>query len=275
MQEPHGADSAPSEDTSLEMFARGEVARPPPVVLPEFAVSAETIRVASVHGAARVAVAPRLAPLDQRFFEDHFRELGEIALGPLLLRKSAAAAADSMAAGVAAIDAASLREDTRAAAAATAGKVRQVFNEHVDGLSLATETVAARLRMTEDETNELAGRMDASLDELSTLHDRLAASQQKLVTQLQALDTGPPDAEDSEVESAAEEWRSALSTLDGAYGRVWRNQLEGIADLWSARLVPRLESASRSRARRVPEWVRLLLLGLAALLTGALLVILL
>jgi hypothetical protein len=275
MKEPQTTKSTLSEDAALEMFARGEVAPPPPVVLPEFAVSADSIRVASVHGAARISVESELEPFNLRFFEDHFRELGEIALGPLLLRKSAAAAADSMAAGVAAIDAASLCEDTRAAATAAAGQVRQVFHEHLESRSDAPEYAIAGLRMTDAEANELAERMDAAVDELSVLHDRLAATQKRLVTQLNTLDTGPPDAEESDMEVAAEEWRSALGTLDGAYRRMWRSQVEGIADLWSTELIPRVETATRPPARRLPEWAQLLLLGLAALLTGALLVILL
>lgn len=274
MQEPQEAKPTRSEDAALEMFVRGEVAPPPPVVLPEFAVSADSIRVASVHGAARIALDPELEPLNLRFFEDHFRELGEIFLGPLLLRKSAAAAAGSMAAGVAAVDARSLRQDTRAAAAAAVGQVRQVFNDHLASVS-AAEPATAELRMTEDEANELAGRMDASVVDLSELHDRLAASQERLLSQLKTLDTGPPDAEESGMEEAAEEWRRALGRLDGAYGRMWRREVERIADLWSKDLIPRVEMATRPQTRRLPEWAQLLLLGLAALLTGALLVILL
>ncbi len=129
--------------------------------------------------------------------------------------------------------------------------------------------------MTVAETTDLAERMDASLDELAPLHETLAASQKRLAIQLQELDEGPPDAEESGMEMAAGEWRAALGTLDEAYGRVWRRQLEGVAALWSDELIPRLEQVGQSPVRRLPEWVRLLLLGLAALLAGALLVILL
>jgi hypothetical protein len=274
-QEPRTTAPEPSGEAALEMFARGEVAPPPPVVLPEFAVSADSIRVAAVHGAARVSVDAELEPLDQRFFEDHFRELGEIALGPLLLRKSAAAAAGSMAAGVRAIDAASLREDTRAAAAAAAAQVRQAFNEHLEAVSDARESRLAELRMTETDARDLAETMNASLEELAELHDRLAAGQARLMAQLETLDTGPPDAEESDMEVAAEEWRGALGTLDAAYRRLWRRQVDAIADLWSSDLIPRIETATRPALRRLPEWAQLLLLGVGALLTGALLVILL
>ncbi len=129
--------------------------------------------------------------------------------------------------------------------------------------------------MTETDAQGLAATMNASLEELAELHDRLAASQAGLVAQLETLDTGPPDAEESDMEVAAEEWRGALGRLDAAYRRLWRSQVDAIADLWSSDLIPRIETATRPALRRLPEWAQLLLLGVGALLTGALLVILL
>ncbi|MBT8479808.1 MAG: hypothetical protein KJO06_12880, partial [Gemmatimonadetes bacterium] len=85
------------EGRPLELFSRGEVSPPPQAELPPFSLAAGSLQEVAERAAANVPgeLQAKVAMRDY-FFETHFRELGEIALGPLLLRKSAAGGAYSL-----------------------------------------------------------------------------------------------------------------------------------------------------------------------------------
>ena len=117
--------------------------------------------------------------------------------------------------------------------------------------------------------------MQEGIEPLTPFFDSLTVSQQALLETLEQYDSASPDDAGEEVGAAAEAWHADLLKLDRAYGRAWRDLLHRIAALWSNELVPRLSQADSFPHRRVPEWLWLALLAAAALLSGALLVILL
>lgn len=264
--------------TALELFARGEVAHPPPAALPEFRASAETLQKVARQRASALAAEIHSAELGEAFFEALFRELGEIALGPLMLRRSAAAAAGSLSRAAEAMDARRLEADTEAAVSAACDRMFAIYDrelrERVGDRRLAEEDREA-VSVSADLRTAIKLRLRRRVQGLGPLFKRLSASQRTMVEQLRRFESGPPDGDTGEVEIAAERWRATLRSLDRAYGAVWRGLLQEIADVWSERLGPALARADALPRRRVPEWLWLGLLALAALLSGALLVILL
>ncbi len=258
---------------AIEMFARGEVAPPPPARLPEFAISVETLQEACVEGASRVRVPSIPGPgVGPDFFARHFQELGEIALGPLMLRKSAAAGAGSLARAVEAMDAEKLRQDTRAALQAATERLFQVYGTQVERLlseRRPDQGAAARLRAIEAERGGLDRSLEALIDELEPSFARVLARQHLLLQRLHALEHGPPDAEQGQVEEAAEEWRSEIVKLDRSYGAAWRRLLSEIADLWSEGLLPRLGGLAALPRRRISKRARLAILAGATLVLVA------
>ncbi len=254
------------QDGAIEMFARGEVAPPPPAELPEFALSAEALDEACRRAAGGVIVpAPLGARFDESFFQRHFLDLGEIALGPLMLRKSAAAGAGTLQRAVEALGAEELRQDAAAAFHGAADHLFEVFRG-------AVERILAEKRLGREEgrealaTPEDRARVDAAMDDhmadLDPLFARVLARQHLLHQRLQALEHAVPEAEDTGVEEAAAEWRAELVRLDRAYGRAWSELLEEIASLWTERLLPRLERLAVAR-RRLSEGARLAILATA------------
>lgn len=252
-------------EAALEMFAKGEVAPPPTADLPEFALSAEALREACETAAARVQASPVLVErLGPGFFERHFQDLGEIALGPLMLRKSAAAVAGSLSRAVEALDAERLREDAGAAFVAASDHLFRVFDEVVRGLAAERRLDAARaeeVSATPGERARLATTFEGASEALGAALEPVLARQHILFQRLQAAEHAPPDAEDDSLDEAAEAWRAEILKLDRAYGSAWSEVVGEIADIWSERLVPRLAHIATLRGPRLSENARLAILA--------------
>lgn len=271
---PSGGASGPT----LELFSRKEVSPPPPAELPQFSVAAGALH--EVAGRAAANVPGELvgrARLDPGFFETHFLELGEIALGPLILRKSAASTAGSLRKAAEAMDAAGLREDTRAAVAAATDRMLEVFRGESE--RVATERgLSPRSRPDEasipDELREqLKERMQAPFDRLWTRFGELEEQGDRLVELLGAYEDGPPGDGDTRVDEAADEWRATLGRLDAGYVGAWRELVEEIERTWSAELLPRLVETATRKREGIPEWVLLVGLGILTLLVVVALVV--
>lgn len=264
---PPGSASGPI----LELFSRKEVSPPPPAELPQFSVAAGALH--EVAGRAAATVPGELvgrARLDPEFFETHFLELGEIALGPLILRKSAASTAGSLRKAAEAMDAAGLREDTRAAVAAATDRMLEVFRGEAE--RVATERgLSPRSRPDEaslpDELREqLKERMQAPFDRLWARFGELEEQGDRLVELLGAYEDGPPGDDDTRVDEAADEWRATLGRLDAGYVGAWRELVEEIERTWSTELLPRLVETATRRREGIPESVLLVGLGVLTLL---------
>jgi len=263
----------------LELFTRGEVSPPPPAELPPFSLAAGSLQKVAERAAANVPgeLSSRCG-MRPYFFETHFQELGEIALGPLLLRKSAAAGAPSLAKAVQAMNSGGLQEDTRAAVATAADRLADVFAEEAEriaGQSGVTRRPDEDPGLSAEEKNFLQERMRGPFDRLWERFGGLAEEERELRRRIAALEAAPPDEDDSEVREAADGWRAAMSRLDGGYEGAWREMVEEIEGAWSTELLPRLARIGRSEARRVPEWIQLAVLGFVTLALAALLVFLL
>lgn len=250
---------------SLEMFAKGEVAPPPPASLPEFALSADVLREAGEAAAARVQLPQSLTRrFGVGFFEHHFQDLSEIALGPLMLRKSAAAGAGTLARAVEALDADQLKDDAEAAFLAASDHLVQVYIGAVDSLAVERRLdsgIVEAARSIPEERARLAeafGRSSAVLDEV---FEHALARQHLLLQRLQATEHAAPETDDESLDEAAEEWRREILKLDRAYGAVWSDLLVEISDLWSDRFVPQLLHLSTLRGRRLSEGTRLAILA--------------
>lgn len=260
----------------LELFSRKEVVPPTPAELPEFSLAAGSLQEVAERAAANVpGELGARALLPPYFFESHFLELGETALGPLLLRKSAASAAGTLRRAVESMNAGGLQADTRAAVAAASERMLSVYDAELDRL-LSLSRVHPRqqreFRFPRAERDELAMRMQAPFDRLWKRFEDLGAQEAELLGRVETLDDGPPDEDDGEVVAAAEEWRAAMRRLDGGYEGAWRELVEEIEKTWSTQLLPRLARVASAERRRVPEWVQLLALGLMTLLLAAALI---
>lgn len=261
---------------TLELFSRKEVSPPPPAELPQFSVAAGALHEVAGRAAANVPGELRSrAELDPDFFETHFLELGEIALGPLILRKSAASTAGSLRKAAEAMNAAGLRDDTRAAVAAATDRMLQVYGieaarlASARGLSRVAETV-----ITDELRAELGEHMQAPFDRLWTRFEGLEEQGAALIDLLDAYEDGSPGDGNAGVEEAADGWRSTLGRLDAGYVGAWRELVEEIEKTWSTELLPRLVRISARRREGLPEWVRLAGLGIVTLLVVAALVFL-
>mgnify|MGYP006286379637 CR=1 FL=1 len=264
---------------SLEMFARGEVAPPVRSELPEMRLSVDVLQEAAEEAAGAVPPEPaEVAGLRPHFLEMHLVELGEIALGPVLLRKSAAGSAGSLRKAVEAMDAGELREDARAAVGNAANRLAEVFEAELGRLvdeKRAPPRVEEEHRLGVEELEELKLRLQAPVDRLVPLLRELEEAQDRLLDRLRELEAGPPDADEDAVDSAREEWSRCLRRVDRAFERAWGEMVDEAADAWAERLLPSLAEVGTMRRRRLPEWVTLALLALATLLMAAAAMILL
>lgn len=257
---------------TLELFSRKEVSPPPPAELPQFSVAAGALHEVAGRAAANVPGELRgRAGLEPDFFETHFLELGEIALGPLILRKSAASTAGSLRKAAEAMDAAGLREDTRAAVAAATERMLEVYRSECDRLAtergLSARTIAgADVAIDAELAARLAERMQAPFDRLWTRFEDLGEQGERLKQLLGAYEEGPPGEDDGTVEEAADEWRATLGRLDAGYVGAWRELVEEIEKTWSTELLPRLVRLSGQEREGLPEWAQLAGLGLLTLL---------
>lgn len=256
---------APVEESgSIEMFGKGEVAPPTPADFPEFTVSAETLHTACLDAAGRVRLDSSFtARFDRGYFERHFQELGEIALGPLILRRSAAVGASSMVHAVEAMDADQLRQDSIAAFHAAADQLFDVYGGEVETLLLEKRLARehASAARAPNERTSLAGTLSKRMAALDPVFSKVLARQHLLSQRLQAREHAPPETEETGVEEAADEWRSAIEKLDRAYGAAWGEVLNEIADLWSAQFLPRLKELAVMPGKRLSETARLAILA--------------
>lgn len=271
--------AAEGEEGSLELFARGEVAPPVRSELPEMKLSVDVLQGAAEEAAGAVPPEPaETAGLPPHFLETHLVELGEIALGPVLLRKSAAASARSLRKAVEAMDAGDLREDARAAVGNAANRLAEVYGTELDRLvaeKRAPPGVEEEHALEVEELEEIRLRMQAPVDRLVPTLRELEEAQAELLDRLRDFEEGPPDAGEEKVESAREAWTNALRRVDRAFERAWEEMVDEAAEAWAGRLLPSLAELGSMRRRRLPEWATVALLATATLLLAAAAMILL
>ena len=261
---------------TLELFSRKEVSPPPPAELPQFSVAAGALHEVATRAAANVPGELRgRAGLEPEFFATHFLELGEIALGPLILRKSAASTAGSLRKAAEAMDAAGLREDTRAAVAAATDRMLDVYRTESERLvaerGLSGKETSSAGDLDDESRVRLRDRMQAPFDRLWTRFEGLEEQGAGLVELLDIYEDGPPGEDGAAVEEAANEWRATLGRLDAGYVGAWRELVEEIEKTWSTELLPRLVRTATQRREGMPEWALLAGLGIVTLLlVGAL-----
>lgn len=274
------ASSSPAgPDGALELFTQQEVAHPPPAEIPELSVAAGSLQPEAEEASEEVPEALRReAGLGPHFFETHFLELGEVALGPLLLRKSAAAGAKGLGRALEALDARELQQDTRAAVTRSVNRLTTVYADELERLRSARRAprrLREELGLSVDERDGLSARVHAPFDKLAPRFRELEEVQERLSTRLRELAEGPPRREDGGLPEVAERWRSALHQLDRGYQRAWREALEEVRETWTSMLLPRLARLGSTPRRRIPEWAQLVLIGagtLAVVATLALLI---
>jgi hypothetical protein len=261
------------EGPELEMFDRREVAGPIRPELPEFRLSVDVLRAGARDAAGRLAGrGVEEAGLAPHFLETHFLELGETALGPLLLRKSAAATAQTLERALEAMDASELEEDTEAAASNAADRMLEVYGRELDRLlseKRAPASVEEEHGLTVEEREDVRLRIHAPFEKLAPLFRDLEERQQELRRRVQVVESGPPGGDDRDVREAAGAWRKALERVDRGFVDAWDDVVDEIAAIWRARLLPSLAEVGSMRRRRLPEWARLVLLAVASLLAAA------
>lgn len=263
---------------SLELFSRKEVSPPPQADLPEFSAAAGALHEVANRAAANVpGELQARALMEPGFFESHFLELGEIALGPLILRKSAASMADSLMRAAEAMDAAGLQADTRAAVAAAADRMLAVFAAEArrlaDAQDVDLEEREKRVALIPEAMRDrLLDRMQAPFDRLWSRFEGLDGEGQLLIGALGEYGEGSPGDDDGRLGEAAEQWRATLARLDSGYVGAWRELVEEIEKTWSTELLPRLVQVTTEERRGIPEWVQLVALGAVTLLLAVALV---
>lgn len=270
---PPGPRVTAGEGEPLELFARGEVAPPVESELPELRLSVDVIQAVAEEAAGEVPEALlERARTRPHFFETHLLELGEIALGPLLLRKSAAGVARSMERAVEAMDAEELRSDARAAVANAASRLVEVYETELDRLLRARRAppkVEEEHGLSVEEREEVRLRLQAPVDRMVPRFRELEERQGELLRALREHASGPPDAERGAVDEARRSWGRVLARVDRDFSEAWKEMAEESATLWRERLLPSLAAVASMRRRRVPEWVTILALALLTLLAAA------
>lgn len=260
-------------DGEIEMFDRREVAGPVRPRLPEFRSSVDVLREAAREAADRCSEEQvERAGLAPHFLETHFLELGETALGPFLLRKSAAATAGSLGRALEAMDASELQEDTEAAASNAADRLIEVYRDELDRLlteKRAPARVEERHELDVAEREDVRLRLHAPFEKLTPLFRDLEEEQDELRREVRALETGPPDADDGAVRRCAEAWRRALRRVDRGFVDAWDDAVEEIAEVWQRRLLPSLAEVGARKRRRLPEWMFLVLLAVGTVVVAA------
>ena len=262
----------PDTDEALEMFGKGEVARPLRAPLPDFSVGADTLQRVCEAAVDRVRIDPSIGEsFDRRYFDRHFRTLGEIALGPLMLRRSAALEADSVVGAVQAMDAEQMRQDAIAA-------FRGVTEELVRVYTAEVQAVVRTKRLDRDKGEKaLAAAGEPALREttskyigaLNPAFDAALARQQLLLQQLHARDLAPPEAEEASVQEAIRAWTNEVTKLDRAYVSAAAAALLEIGALWSDRMIPGLRALAALRARRLSKRGRWAILAIVTFFVAA------
>ena len=265
-----------SESRPLELFSRGEVSPPPQAELPPFSLAAGSLHEVAERAAANVPGELQVkVEVRDYFFETHFQELGEIALGPLLLRKSAAGGAYSLDKAIEAMNSGGLQEDTRAAVATAADRLASVYADELERVadSRGVDLTGDReLALGDAGRANLLERMQGPFDRLWERFGDLREQETDLHRRIADLEAGHPDQDDSELHATAEEWRAAMVRLDRGYEGAWREMVEEIERAWSTDLLPRLERVGQIERSRIPEWAQLAVLAAVTLLLAAVLV---
>jgi hypothetical protein len=268
---PEGMEGRP-----LELFSRGEVSPPPQAELPPFSLAAGSLQEVAERAAANVpGEGQAKVGMREYFFETHFQELGEIALGPLLLRKSAAGGAYSLEKAIDSMNSGGLQEDTRAAVATAADRLVDVYTgelERVAGSRGVDVTGDRSLALGDAGKAFLLERMRDPFDRLWERFGDQGEQEAELRRRIADLEAGHPDQDDSEMHGAAEEWRAAMVRLDRGYEGAWREMVEEIERAWSTDLLMRLALVGKVEKPRIPEWVQLAALAAITLLLAAVLV---
>jgi len=265
-----------AENRSLELFSRGEVSPPPQAELPPFSLAAGSLQEVAERAGANVPGELQVrAGMRKYFFETHFQELGEIALGPLLLRKSAAGGAYSLGRAIEAMNSGGLREDTRAAVATAADRLADVYASELKRVAASRGvnlTGRRDLALGEAGRAFLLERMQGPFDRLWERFVDLGDQETELHRRIAELDVGHPDQDDSEMHTAAEEWRATMVRLDRGYEGAWREMVEEVERAWSTDLLPRLERVGQLNVPRIPRWLQLVVLAVLTLLLAVVLV---
>ncbi|MBT8462002.1 MAG: hypothetical protein KJO44_05710 [Gemmatimonadetes bacterium] len=263
------------EGRPLELFSRGEVSPPPQAELPPFSLAAGSLQEVAERAAANVPgeLQAKVAMRDY-FFETHFQELGEIALGPLLLRKSAAGGAYSLEKAIDAMNSGGLQDDTRAAVSTAADRLAEVYAGELDrlaGVRGADISGARSLALGDAGKAFLVERMQEPFDRLWERFGDQVEHEADLRRRIMELEVGHPDQDDSEMHAAAEEWRAAMVRLDRGYEGAWREMVEEIERAWSTDLLPRLALVGQIEKPRFPEWAQMAALAAITILLAAVL----
>jgi len=267
-----------SRGPELEMFARREVAPPVAAEMPVLRLTVDALQRLAEEAAARVpARTMDRAGLGRSFFETHYLELGEIALGPLLLRKSAASGARTLRRAVDAMDAGELQEDTRAAVTNAAARLAEAYDRaltpQLEGKRVPSRQ-RSRFRISEEAREEIRLGLLGPFERLVPLLQQLEERQRELSERLETLEAGPPEGGDEGLDTAISDWKRMLRRVDAAYEEAWREALGEIGEVWGKRLLPSLAEVGAMPRRRIPEWLQLVLIAGLALLVAAVITIL-
>lgn len=260
----------------LELFSRRDVARPTQAELPEFMRAAAALpEIAEAEAGAIGDDLRARAEIGPHFFETHFLELGEIALGPVLLRKSAASGARSLTDAIRAMDAGQLAEDTRTAVGTAAERLVEVYTRELDRRvteKRAPVKLERELDVSERQRDDLTRRLLTPFQRLAPVYEQLEERQSELSVRLERLESGPPEGDEAVVQAAASDWREVLQRLDHGYEQAWKDMAMEVRRSWEEAFLPRLARVSMLPRRRVPEWAQLVLIALFTLLVAAALV---
>jgi hypothetical protein len=267
-----------SEGPEIEMFARRDVAPPVAAEMPVLRLTVDSLQALAEETAGELPVrTAERAGLGKSFFETHYLELGEIALGPLLLRKSAASGARTLARAVDAMDADELQEDTRAAVTNATRRLVEAYDRELASLlesKRIPSRMRARYRISDASREEVRLRLLGPFERLVPLLRQLEERQRDLSENLETLEAGPPEGGEAGLDGAIGDWKRMLRRVDAAYEEAWREALGEISDVWGKRLLPQLAEVGAMPRRRIPEWAQLVLIAALALIVAAVIMIL-
>ena len=262
-----------SAGPELEMFRRRDVAPPVAAQMPVLRLNVDVLQGLAEEAVTELPVrTAERAGLSPSFFETHLLELGEIALGPLLLRKSAASGARTLARAVDAMDAGDLQEDTRAAVTNATERMTEAYGRELRGLLRARRApsrLEARYGLSDEAREELRLRILGPFERLVPLLRQLEERQRELAEHLERVESGPPEGEEGPLEESLSAWKRSLRRVDAAYEEAWRGALGEIREVWGKRFLPLLAEVAAMPRRRVPEWVQLAMIAALTLLAAA------
>lgn len=267
-----------SRGPELEMFARREVAPPVAAEMPVLRLTVDALQSLAEKAAGELPVrTTERAGLGRSFFETHYLELGEIALGPLLLRKSAASGARTLRRAVDAMDAGELQEDTRAAVTNAAARLAEAYDRELTPMLESKRVPSrqrARFRISEEAREEIRLGLLGPFERLVPLLQQLEERQRELSERLETLEAGPPEGGDEALDASVSDWKRMLRRVDAAYEEAWRDALGELSEVWGKRLLPSLAEVGAMPRRRIPEWLQLVIIAGLALLVAAVITIL-